>query len=121
MLFVPTIDSVVEIRGEVRRPMAYELSGGNGGQPHRYGRRIHEGGVRRACRSCEDFIRRWVTNSRVSKFNGPKLASMPIRDGDILTVPSTGDRVANGIKLRGGISPRYLWLAPGFACVRSPQ
>ena len=28
VLFVPTIDSVVEIRGEVRRPMAYELSGG---------------------------------------------------------------------------------------------
>ena len=27
-LFVPTVDSVVEIRGEVRRPMAYELSGG---------------------------------------------------------------------------------------------
>ena len=26
VLFVPTIDSVVEIRGEVRRPMAYELS-----------------------------------------------------------------------------------------------
>ena len=27
VLFVPTIDSVVEIRGEVRRPMAYELVG----------------------------------------------------------------------------------------------
>ena len=27
VLFVPTIDSVVEIRGEVRRPMAYELAG----------------------------------------------------------------------------------------------
>ena len=25
VLFVPTIDSVVEMRGEVRRPMAYEL------------------------------------------------------------------------------------------------
>ena len=28
VLFVPTIDSVVEVHGEVRRPMAYELSGG---------------------------------------------------------------------------------------------
>ena len=28
VLFVPTIDSVVEVRGEVRRPMAYELAGG---------------------------------------------------------------------------------------------
>ena len=26
---------------------------------------------------------------------------MPIRDGDILTVPSTGDTVANGIKVEG--------------------
>ena len=49
VLFVPTIDSVVEIRGEVRRPMAMSFREGNGGQPHRYGRRIHEGGVRRAC------------------------------------------------------------------------
>ena len=28
VIFVPTVTSVVEVRGEVRRPMAYELIGG---------------------------------------------------------------------------------------------
>ena len=31
------------------------------------------------------------------------ISSMPIRDGDILTVPSTGDTVANGIKVEGAV------------------
>ena len=98
--FRPSIP--VEIRGEVRRPMAYELSGGEtvadlinmagGFTKEAFGelavlvRTSLEGGL--------------PTAESVNLLNA-KVASLSLRDGDILQVPSTGDTLANGVSVEG--------------------
>ena len=104
VLFVPTINSVVEIRGEVRRPMAYELSGGEtvadlismagGFTKEAFGelavlvRTSLEGGL--------------PTAESVNLLDS-SVASLSLRDGDILQVPSTGDTLANGVNVEGAV------------------
>lgn len=104
VLFVPTIESVVEIRGEVRRPMAYELMGGEtvadliqmagGFTKEAFGelavlvRTSLEGGL--------------PTAESVNLLNA-QVVSLVLRDGDILQVPSTGDTLANGVSVEGAV------------------
>ena len=104
VLFVPTIKSVVEIRGEVRRPMAYELKGGEtvtdliqmagGFTKEAFGelavlvRTSSEGGLPAA--------------ESVNLLDS-SIASLVMRDGDILQVPSSGDNLANGITVEGAV------------------
>ena len=104
VLFVPTINSVVEIRGEVRRPMAYELSGeetvadlinmAGGFTKEAFGelavliRTSLEGGL--------------PTAESVNLLDAA-VASLSLRDGDILQVPSTGDTLANGVSVEGAV------------------
>ena len=104
VLFVPTIDSVVEVRGEVRRPMAYELVGGEtvadliqmagGFTKEAFGelavlvRTSLEGGLPTA-----ESVNLLESN----------VASLALRDGDILQVPSTGDTLANGVSVEGAV------------------
>ena len=104
VLFVPTIDSVVEVRGEVRRPMAYELAGGEtvadliqmagGFTKEAFGelavlvRTSLEGGLPTA-----ESVNLLESN----------VASLALRDGDILQVPSTGDTLANGVSVEGAV------------------
>ena len=104
VLFVPTVDSVVEMRGEVRRPMAYELLGGEtiadliqmagGFTKEAFGelavlvRTSLEGGLPIA------------TSVNLLESS---IASLALRDGDILRVPSTGDTLANGVNVEGAV------------------
>ena len=104
VLFVPTIDSVVEVRGEVRRPMAYELTGGEtvsdliqmagGFTKEAFGelavlvRTSLEGGLPAA-----ESVNLLDSN----------VVSLSLRDGDILQVPSTGDTLANGVSVEGAV------------------
>ena len=104
VLFVPTIDSVVEVHGEVRRPMAYELSGGEtvadlitmagGFTKEAFGelavliRTSLEGGL--------------PTAESVNLLD-TEVAALSLRDGDILQVPSTGDTLANGVSIEGAV------------------
>ena len=101
---MPTIDSVVEVRGEVRRPMAYELVGGEtvadliqmagGFTKEAFGelavlvRTSLEGGLPTA-----ESVNLLESN----------VASLALRDGDILQVPSTGDTLANGVSVEGAV------------------
>ena len=104
VLFIPTVDSVVEIRGEVRRPMAYELVGAEtvadliqmagGFTKEAFGelavlvRTSLEGGLPTA-----ESVNLLESN----------VASLALRDGDILQVPSTGDTLANGVSVEGAV------------------
>ena len=104
VLFVPTIDSVVEVRGEVRRPMAYELVGGEtvadliamagGFTKEAFGelavlvRTSLEGGLPSA-----ESLNLLESN----------VMSLALRDGDILQVPSTGDTLANSVSVEGAV------------------
>ncbi len=104
VVFVPTVSSVVEIRGEVRRAMAYELVGGEtvadlvdmagGFTKEAFGelavlvRTSLEGGL--------------PTAESVNLLE-PRVSSLSLRDGDILQVPSTGDTLANGVSINGAV------------------
>ena len=104
VLFVPTIDSVVEIRGEVRRPMAYELVGGE-----TVADLINMAGgfTKEAFADLAVLIRTSLegglpTAESVNLLES-KTASLSLRDGDILQVPSTGDTLANGVSVEGAV------------------
>ena len=98
VLFVPTVKSVVEIRGQVRRPMSYELLGSEsvsdlikmaGGLTGKafvdlatLTRSSNEGGL--------PFVESLnLTESSVR--------SLKLRDGDRLLVPAVGNRLENNI------------------------
>ena len=104
VLFVPTIDSVVEIRGEVRRPMAYELAGGE----------TVADLIRMAGGFTKEAFGELAVLVRTSLEGGlpaaesinlleSSVASLSLRDGDILQVPSTGDTLANGVSIEGAV------------------
>jgi polysaccharide export outer membrane protein len=104
VLFVPTIDSVVEIRGEVRRPMAYELVGGE-----TVADLINMAGgfTKEAFADLAVLIRTSLegglpTAESVNLLES-KTASLSLRDGDILQVPTTGDTLANGVSIEGAV------------------
>ena len=104
VLFVPTIDSVVEIRGEVRRPMAYELVGGE-----TVADLINMAGgfTKAAFADLAVLIRTSLegglpTAESVNLLKS-KTTSLSLRDGDILQVPSTGDMLANGVSIEGAV------------------
>lgn len=104
VVFVPTLSAVAEIRGEVKRPMGYELLGGEA---------ISDlitmaGGLN------SDAFPSLTLLVRSSKTGGlPEAKSIDINkdvqrsalleDGDIVHVPSTGNLLSNGIELQGAI------------------
>ena len=104
VLFVPTIDSVVEIRGEVRRPMAYELVGGETVADLI---QMAGGFTKEAFADLAVLIRTSLqgglpTAESVNLLES-QIASLLLRDGDILQVPSTGDTLANGVSVEGAV------------------
>ena len=104
VLFVPTIDSVVEIRGEVRRPMAYELTGGE-----TVANLVHMAGgfTKEAFGELALLVRTslegGLPTAESLNLLDSSVASMLLRDGDILQVPSTGDTLANGVSVEGAV------------------
>lgn len=104
VLFVPTIDSVVEIRGEVRRPMAYELTGGETVEDLI---QMAGGFTKEAFGELAVLVRTSLegglpTAESVNLLNA-QVTSLVLRDGDILQVPSTGDTLANGVSVEGAV------------------
>ena len=104
MFFVPTIDSVVEIRGEVRRPMAYELVG-----DETVADLIQMAGgfTKEAFAELAVLVRTslkgGLPTAQSVDLLEPKITSLTLRDGDILQVPSTGDTLANGVSVEGAV------------------
>ena len=104
VLFVPTIDSVVEIRGEVRRPMAYELIGGETVADLI---QMAGGFTKEAFADLAVLIRTSLEGGLPAAESvnllDSNIASLLLRDGDILRVPSTGDTLANGVSVEGAV------------------
>jgi polysaccharide export outer membrane protein len=104
VLFVPTIDSVVEIRGEIRRPMAYELLGGETVADLI---QMAGGFTKEAFGELAVLVRTSLEGGLPSAQSlnllDSSVASLSLRDGDILQVPSTGNTLANGVSLQGAV------------------
>jgi polysaccharide export outer membrane protein len=104
VLFVPTVESVVEVRGEVRRPMAYELAGGETVADLI---KMAGGFTKEAFGELAVLVRTSLkgglpTAESVNLLES-NVATLALRDGDILQVPSTGDTLANGVGVAGAV------------------
>jgi polysaccharide export outer membrane protein len=104
VLFVPTIDSVVEVRGEIRRPMAYELSGGETVADLI---QMAGGFTKEAFGELAVLVRTSLEGGLPSAQSlnllDSSVGSLSLRDGDILQVPSTGNTLANGVGVQGAV------------------
>ena len=116
VLFVPPVESVVEVRGEVRRPMAYELSGGE-----TIGDVIQMAGgfSKEAFGELAVLVRTSLEGGlpAAESINllEPKILALRMRDGDILNVPSTGDTLANSVSVQGAVyRPGIFGWKPGL-------
>lgn len=116
VIFVPTVTSVVEVRGEVRRPMAYELKGGE---------TISDlvamsgGYTKNAFVSLAVLVRTSLEGGLPSAESLNLLSQsarqLRLRDGDILDVPSTGGALANTIGVQGAVyRPGAIGWRPGL-------
>ena len=116
VIFVPTVTSVVEIRGEVRRPMAYELKGGESLS----GLIAMSGGFTKdAFASLAVLVRTSVDGGLPSAQSlnllSPTAQQLALKDGDILDVPSTGGALANTVDVRGAVyRPGLIGWSPGL-------
>ena len=101
---VPTVGSIVQVRGEVRRPMEYELLG----EETIADLIAMAGGI------TKDAFTGLTTLTRTSLDGGlarvesldlgdPQSQTLALRDGDILDVPSTGGSLANTVSIRGAV------------------
>ena len=116
VIFVPTIDSVVEVRGEVRRPMAYELLG-----KETIADLIEMSGgfTKEAFLDLATLVRTSLKGGlpRVQSLNllATDAQKLTLRNGDILEVPSTGGSLANTVSIQGAVYRSGLvgW-KPGF-------
>ncbi|EHQ56694.1 periplasmic protein involved in polysaccharide export [gamma proteobacterium HIMB55] len=104
VLFVPTIKSVVEIRGEVRRPMGYELVGDETVADLI---KMAGGFTKEAFAELAVLVRTslegGLPTAKSVNLLESKIASLSLRDGDILQVPTTGDTLANGVSVKGAV------------------
>lgn len=104
VIFVPTVTSVVEVRGEVRRPMAYELIGDES---------VSElitmsgGFTKDAFASLAVLVRTSLEGGLPSAESLNLLSQsaqrLLLRDGDILDVPSNGGALANTVDVQGAV------------------
>lgn len=104
VIFVPTIDSVVEVRGEVRRPMAYELRGGESVSDLIA---MSGGFTKDAFTSLAVLVRTSLEGGLPSAQSlnllTPTAQELTLRDGDILEIPSTGGALANTVDVQGAV------------------
>ena len=102
VIFVPTVTSVAEIRGEVRRPMAYELKDDESVSDLIA---MSGGFTKDAFASLAVLVRTSVEGGLPSAQSldllSPTAQQLLLRDGDILDVPSTGGALANTVEVRG--------------------
>lgn len=104
VIFVPTVTSVVEVRGEVRRPMAYELVGN---ESVRDLIAMSGGLTKDAFASLAMLVRTSVEGglpvAKSVNLLTPSAQQLALRDGDILDVPPTGGALTNTVDIRGAV------------------
>jgi polysaccharide export outer membrane protein len=116
VIFVPTVTSVVEVRGEVRRPMAYELIGDESVSDLIA---MSGGFTKDAFASLAVLVRTSLEGGLPSAQSLNLLSQsaqqLLLRDGDILDVPSNGGALANTVDVRGAVyRPGAIGWRPGL-------
>jgi len=104
VVFVPTVETVVEIRGEVRRPMAYEMLKGESTTDLLA---MAGGFTKDAYKEAVVLIRAssgtaLSTAETLVLDDGPS-ATQGFNNGDTLLVSSVGDRVARSVSIKGAV------------------
>ena len=116
VVFVPTVTSVVEAIGEVRRPMAYELVGGETVSDLI----AMSGGLTRdAFASLAILVRASLEGGlpSASSLNllDQSAQQISLRDGDILQIPATGGALSNTVGVQGAVyRPGTVGWKPGL-------
>jgi len=116
VIFVPTVTSVVEVRGEVKRPMAYELIGDESVSDLIA---MSGGFTKDAFASLAVLVRTSLEGGLPSAESLNLLSQsakqLLLRDGDILDVPSNGGALANTVDVRGAVyRPGAIGWRPGL-------
>ena len=112
VIFVPPYEGTVEVRGEVKRPMVYELSEGE---------TIEDVIKMAGSFSKQAFPSSSLLTRRSDKAGLPEAITLDLSDsmqlaglvldGDVLSIPRSGNRVANSVQLNGAVvrSGSYGW------------
>ena len=104
VVFVPTVETVVEIRGEVRRPMAYEMVKGESTTDLLA---MAGGFTKDAYQEAVVLIRASVDGALPTAetlvLDDGSSATQGFNNGDTLLVSSVGDRVARSVSIKGAV------------------
>ncbi|MDA8739004.1 SLBB domain-containing protein [Luminiphilus sp.] len=114
VVFVPPYKGVMDIEGELKRPMAYELAGGE----TLADMLAMAGSFTRDAYPAISVLTRQsdalgLPEALTVDLTEPAQRQLAARDGDTLTVPKVGDRVANSVILKGAVTRpgSYGWVA----------
>lgn len=100
IIIVPTYDMLVEVNGNVKRPMLYEMKEGET-LKDLFG---YAGGFAgNAYRSSVGLIRRNGKEYQVFTVNEDKYSGFGLKDGDVINVGAMLDRYENKIEIKGAV------------------
>ncbi|PLW81478.1 sugar transporter [Kineobactrum sediminis] len=104
VVFVPPFDGLVEVQGEVKRPMLYELAGS---ETMADVLRMAGGLTREAYAAAAILRRQSATGGLVDAITldlgKPATLARKAVPGDVLLVKESGDALANSVELRGAV------------------
>jgi len=104
VVFVPPFDGLVEVQGEVKRPMLYELAGN---ETMADVLRMAGGLTREAYAAAAILRRQSATGGLVDAItvdlSNPGTLARMAAPGDVLLVKESGDALANSVELRGAV------------------
>ena len=114
VVFVPPYEGVIDVEGELKRPMVYELAGGETLADVL----AMAGSFTRDAYPALSLLTRQsdalgLPEALRVDLTAPAQRQLAARDGDTLTVPKVGDRVANSVTLKGAVTRpgSYGWVA----------
>ena len=114
VVFVPPYKGVIDVEGELKRPMVYELAGGETLADVL----AMAGSFTRDAYPAISVLTRQsdalgLPEALTVDLTEPAQRQLAARDGDTLMVPKVGDRVANSVTLKGAVTRpgSYGWVA----------
>ncbi|MDA9920390.1 polysaccharide export protein, partial [bacterium] len=114
VVFVPPYKGVIDVEGELKRPMVYELAGGETLADVL----AMAGSFTRDAYPAISVLTRQsdalgLPEALTVDLTKPAQRQLAARDGDTLMVPKVGDRVANSVTLKGAVTRpgSYGWVA----------
>ena len=112
---VPAYSTLVEVKGKVKRPMKYEMAGGE-----TLDKLITYAGGLSSGSFGDDFrvVRQTATGQEVYSVTASKAASFKLSDGDVIEVDEAYDRYANRLEVKGAVKrPGVYQLGPDIKTV----